>query len=64
MKGNKIESLETLRGIAFSGIFLLHIGFPIQWATLGVSIFFVLSGFLLSYHYLDSSLAWGGIGIA
>ncbi|MCI8726248.1 MAG: acyltransferase [Hungatella sp.] len=60
MKDNKIESLETLRGIAFSGIFLLHIGFPIQWATLGVSIFFVLSGFLLTYHYLDSLLAWGG----
>lgn len=62
MKDKRIESLETLRGIAFLGIFLLHVGFPIQWATLGVSIFFVLSGFLLTYHYFDSLLTWGGTG--
>ena len=36
---NKIESLTALRGIAFIGIFFLHTGFCIQWATLGVSTF-------------------------
>lgn len=57
----KIESLTSLRGIAFIGIFFLHANFYFQWATIGVSIFFVLSGFLLSYKYFYSNTAWGGI---
>lgn len=60
MKRSRIESLESLRGIAFLGIFLLHAGCSVQWATLGVSVFFVLSGFLLTYQHFDSSLTWGG----
>lgn len=57
---NKIESLTALRGIAFIGIFFLHTGFCIQWATLGVSTFFILSGFLLSYKYFYSNVFGGG----
>lgn len=58
---NKIESLTALRGIAFIGIFFLHTGFCIQWATLGVSTFFILSGFLLSYKYFYSNVFGGGV---
>ena len=49
----KIESLQVLRGIAFLGIFLSHAGIPFSWSNLSVSIFFVLSGFLLAYKYYD-----------
>lgn len=52
----KIQSLQSLRAIAFIGIFLSHAGSPISWPALGVSIFFVLSGFLSFYsHSTDNS---------
>lgn len=47
----KIQSLQALRGIAFLGIFLFHANTSVGWAGLGVSIFFVMSGFLLMLHY-------------
>lgn len=50
---NKIESLQVLRAIAFVSIFLSHC--EIGTGSIGVSIFFVLSGFLLVYKYYDHS---------
>lgn len=50
-KPKKIESLQTLRAIAFIGIFLDHAGVRYKWPALGVSIFYVLSGFLMIYRY-------------
>lgn len=48
----KIVSLQALRAIAFIGIFLVHARSPIAWSALGVSIFFVMSGFLMMHlHY-------------
>lgn len=48
----KIVSLQALRAIAFIGIFLVHAKSPIAWSALGVSIFFVMSGFLMMHlHY-------------
>lgn len=44
---SKIISLQALRAIAFLGIFLSHTNCFIQWPWLGVSTFFVLSGFLM-----------------
>lgn len=45
---NRIASIDVLRAIAFFSIFLLHSGVA-NYAAWGVSIFFVLSGFLLMY---------------
>lgn len=47
----RIESLQALRAWAFLGIFFSHAGFFISWSGLGVSVFFVMSGFLMAYHY-------------
>ncbi|MCR5324864.1 MAG: acyltransferase family protein [Lachnospiraceae bacterium] len=45
---NKIESLQGLRGIGFLLIFLYHSEVLSSGGTIGVILFFVLSGFLLS----------------
>ena len=49
----RLDSLEGLRSVAFFLILMSHCGS--KWAGLGgpgVSIFFILSGFLMSYSYL------------
>ncbi len=53
MQKKQITSLQALRAIAFIGIFLVHAGSPIYWSGLGVSVFFVMSGFLLMYKHGD-----------
>ena len=55
----KIESLQVLRALAFLGIYLSHTGMRFSWSNLSVSIFFVLSGFLLSYKYNDWNEKYG-----
>lgn len=50
-KQEKMVSLQALRGLAFLGIFLNHAKGIINWSQLGVSVFFVLSGFLMIYTY-------------
>ncbi len=49
----RIESLQALRAIAFIGIFLSHAGSPFKWPTLGVSVFYVMSGFLMMYRHVN-----------
>lgn len=51
MTEKKIPSLQGVRAIAFLSIFLYHITVEGRWGPYGVSIFLVLSGFLMSYHY-------------
>lgn len=46
----KSTSIQTLRGLAFLSIFIYHAGLIPSGGALGVSIFFVLSGFLLMYR--------------
>lgn len=53
VKQSKIVSLQALRGLAFLGIFLNHAKGIIHWSELGVSVFFVLSGFLMTHTYGD-----------
>ncbi|MBQ6461710.1 MAG: acyltransferase [Pseudobutyrivibrio sp.] len=55
----KIYSLQALRAIAFIGIFLAHAKIVYSWPKLGVSIFFCLSGFLMTYVYMDRDLPVG-----
>ena len=49
-KSNKIDSLQALRGGAFLGVFLGHyyVGTVLFWTPISVSVFFILSGFLLT----------------
>lgn len=54
-KKDKIDSLQALRAIAFLGIFFIHSSFFVEWGTLGVSVFFVMSGFLMYYSYESKS---------
>lgn len=54
-KHGQIESLQALRALAFLGIFFLHAHFFVSWPSLGVSVFFVLSGFLLQYTHDQKS---------
>lgn len=52
-----IYSLQALRGIAFLGIFASHTGFRCFVGTgrWGVSVFFVLSGFMMIYTYMGKN---------
>ncbi|MBO7531352.1 MAG: acyltransferase, partial [Lachnospiraceae bacterium] len=45
--GTKSDSLQALRGLAFAGIFLGHF-YYFGWTPISVSVFFILSGFLLT----------------
>jgi len=54
-KRKQIDSLQALRGLAFLGIFLFHTNIPCfggagAW---GVSVFFILSGFVMVYSYFE-----------
>ncbi len=52
----KTESLQALRALAFFGVFFSHALRPTMWSTLGVSVFYVLSGFLMFIRYSDTEM--------
>lgn len=56
----KILSLQTIRAFAFLGIFLSHTRITsLPLGTWGVSVFLVLSGFLMTTAYYDKTLQTG-----
>lgn len=52
-KAGRIDSLQTVRALAFIGIFLSHCGYSIlaRLGPMGVSFFIILSGFLMTLSY-------------
>lgn len=46
----RLNSLQGLRAVAFMGVFLGHCGIG-SGGGMGVSVFLVLSGFLMIYNY-------------
>lgn len=55
----KIDSLQTIRAFAFLGIFFWHTEIPLSstFGGWGVSIFIVLSGFVMVYSYYNKNLS-------
>lgn len=55
-KPRKINSIQSLRSYAFLGILMQHCSL-IRLGTWGVSLFFILSGFVLTYSYINKPIA-------
>ena len=55
--GGRIDSLQAVRALAFLGIFVSHSELSSQLGAWGVSVFFVLSGFLMVFTYAGKELA-------
>ncbi len=53
--GKRIASLQTIRALAFLGIFTSHCA-ATRLGAWGVSVFFVLSGFVMTYTYYNREL--------
>lgn len=60
-----VPALDGLRGLLVMAIFFFHVGYP--WASggfLSVSVFFTLSGFLITRVLLERLLAHGSVDLA
>lgn len=53
MRKNRIESMDALRAFACLGVLCYHMHLCV-FGHLGVALFFVMSGFLSAYNYLDT----------
>ena len=51
----RLDSLQTVRAIGFLSIFTSHAGLSML-GPFGVSVFFVLSGFVFYYNYCDRQI--------
>ena len=58
LKNSKIKSIQALRACAFLGIFASHLEI-FSLGAWGVSIFLVLSGFIMYYAYSNRDLETG-----
>ena len=65
VRGRHLPGLDGVRALAIGGVFAYHLGFG--WASggyLGVDLFFVLSGFLISSLLVEEWLEKSTIGLA
>ncbi len=53
----RVRSIDALKGMSLLGIVLLHLSCPVEWAALGVSVFFVSSGFFLERRFEGREVA-------
>lgn len=60
----KILSLQGLRVICFLSIFLQHCGVISSLGAWGVEVFFVLSGFLMTYNYCNREIEESNLSFA
>ena len=59
-----IPTLDGLRAIAVFLVIFHHLGFPLAPASLGVMMFFVLSGFLITWLLLRESEEQGSVSLS
>src|ERR1700678_3805085 len=57
-----VRGLDGLRGVAVAGVLLFH-GDHLQGGYLGVDLFFVLSGYLITSLLLAETATTGGVGL-
>ncbi|MHB8244811.1 MAG: acyltransferase family protein [Acidimicrobiales bacterium] len=65
IRGRHLPALDGLRAVAILGVFAYHLGFG--WASggfLGVDLFFVLSGFLITSLLVEERLETGAIALS
>lgn len=55
VKKRRFDSLQSIRAIAFLAVFFTHLQIINNWGGWAVSVFIVLSGFLMAYSYYDRS---------
>ena len=53
----RLNSLQVLRAVACIGIIICHTKICLYLGTWGVSLFFVLSGFLFTYNYFEKDIS-------
>ena len=64
IRGQHIPALDAVRGIAALLVVITHMGLlPRQFGALGVAIFFVLSGFLITWLLLRENDQAGDVSL-
>ena len=64
IRGQHIPALDAVRGIAALMVVFTHMGLlPRQFGALGVAIFFVLSGFLITWLLLREDDQSGDVSL-
>jgi peptidoglycan/LPS O-acetylase OafA/YrhL len=63
--GRHLPALDGLRAVAIAGVLAYHLGLPgFGGGYLGVDLFFVLSGFLITSLLLEGFVVTGSLGLA
>ena len=64
VRGRHLPALDGLRALAILGVLFFHLGHPLfAGGYLGVDLFFVLSGFLITSLLLEERMVTGSVGL-